>query len=138
MSKSKLHTHKLSHQSTPPELVSVQDSDEDMTELSENHPTEIKKQNYICCLYDNHAWIGLVEDVSEEHGDFFIKFMHPHGPSKLFFWPNTDDTRRVHEADILCIIGTPSLASSRRMYSLNRQDDVRIGRLWTNWVIDKF
>ncbi len=61
---------------------------------------------------------GLVEDVSEEHGDFFIKFMHPHGPSKLFFWPNTDDTCWVQEADILCIIGTPSLASSRRMYSL--------------------
>ena len=97
MSKSKLHAYKLSHQSTPPELVSVQNSDEDMTELSENHPTEIKKQNYICCLYDNHAWIGLVEDVSEEHGDFFIKFVQPHGPSKLFFWPNTDDTCRVHE-----------------------------------------
>ena len=84
VSKSKLHAYKLSHQSTPPELVSLQDSDEDMTELSENHPTEIKKQNYICCLYDNHAWIGLVEDVSEEHGDFFIKFMHPHGPSSYF------------------------------------------------------
>ncbi len=138
VSKSKLHAYKLSHQCTPPELVSVQDSGEDMTELSKNHPTEIKKQNYICCLYDNHAWIGLVEDVSEEHGDFFIKFMHPHGPSKLFFWPNTDDTCWVHEADILCIIGTPSLASSRRMYSLNRQDDVRIGRLWTKWVMDKF
>ena len=63
VSKSKLHAYKLSHQSTPPELVSVQDSDEDMTELSQNHPTEIKKQNYICCLYDNHAWIGLAEDV---------------------------------------------------------------------------
>ena len=69
----------------------------------------------------------LIEDVSEEHGDFSIKFMHPHGPSKLFFWPNTDDTCWIHDADILCIIGTPSLASSRRMYSLNRQDDVRIG-----------
>ena len=43
-----------------------------MTELSKNHPTEIKKQNYICCLYDNYAWIGLVEDVSEGHGDFFL------------------------------------------------------------------
>ncbi len=50
--KSKLHAYKLSHQCTPPELVSVQDSGENMTELSKNHPTEIKKQNYICCLYD--------------------------------------------------------------------------------------
>ena len=58
VSKSKLHAYKMSHQTTPPELVSVQDSDEDMTELSANHPTDIKRENYICCLYDNHAWIA--------------------------------------------------------------------------------
>ena len=53
-----------------------------MTESPEEPPIELKKQNYVCCLYDIEAWVGLVEDISEEHGDFFICFMHPHGPSK--------------------------------------------------------
>ena len=30
------------------------------------------------------TWVALIEDFSEEHGDFFIRFMHPCGPSKLF------------------------------------------------------
>ena len=73
--KSKLHAYKLSLQSDTPELVSVQDSEDDMAELPEKSPIEVKKQKYVCCLYDNEAWVGLVEDVSEEHGDFFIRFM---------------------------------------------------------------
>ena len=137
VSKSKMHAYKLSLQSDPPELVSVLDSEDDMTELPEEPPIEVKKQNYVCCLYDNEAWVGLVEDVSEEHGDFFIRFMHPHGPSKLFHWPNNEDTCWISEGDILCIIDSPSLASSRRMYCLSKKDDARIARLWRKWVTDE-
>ena len=104
VSKSKLHAYKLSLQSDPPELVSVQNSEDDMIELPEEPPIEIKKQNYVCCLYDNVAWIGLVEDVSEEHGDFFIRFMHPRGSFKLFHWPTDDDTCWISEPDVLCVI----------------------------------
>ena len=75
-----------------------------MIELPEEPPIEIKKQNYVCCLYDNVAWIGLVEDVSEEHGDFFIRFMHPRGSFKLFHWPTDDDTCWISEPDVLCVI----------------------------------
>ncbi len=32
-----------------------------------------------------------VESVSEEHGVFFCAFLHPHGPFKLFYWPNIED-----------------------------------------------
>ena len=77
-----------------------------------------------------------MEDVSEEHGDFFIRFMHPHGPSKLFHWPTDDDTCWISEPDVLCVIDTPFLPCSRRMYCLNRNYEARIARLWKEWVID--
>ena len=82
-----------------------------MTERSEKFPIEIIHQNYICCVYDNQALIWLAKDLLKEHSDFFIKFMHPYRPSKIFSWPSTDDICWVCEADILCIIDTPSLGS---------------------------
>ncbi|XP_041360150.1 uncharacterized protein LOC121376369 [Gigantopelta aegis] len=73
----------------------------------------------------------LHDNFSEEHGDFFIRFMHTHGP-KLFHWPNEEDTCWISDGDIFCVIDTPSIASSRRMYSLSKKDDARIARLLGN------
>ena len=52
---------------------------------------EIVEQNYVCCLYDNEPWIGLVADISDEHRDYSIKFMHLHGPARLLHWPRDGD-----------------------------------------------
>ena len=130
-----MHAYKLSLQCGPPELVSVLNS-EDETELPEEPPIEVKSQSYVCCLYDNEAWIGLVQNVSDEHGDFFVHFMHPHGPSKLFHWPNKDDMCWIGESDIICVIDAPSLASSQRTYCLNKKDNDRIARQWKKWLTD--
>ena len=76
---------------------------------------------YICHLYDNEAWIGLVQDVSDEHEDlFWVHFMHPHGPSQVVFhWPNTKMTCvGLVKSDIICVIDAPSLAPSQQMYCL--------------------
>lgn len=140
VSKSTMNAYKLSLQSDPPDLVAVLDSKDrrELPEMPEEPPTnEVKKQNYVCCLYDNEAWIGLVDEVSDEHGDFLIRFMHPHGPSKLFHWPNTEDTCWISEGDILCVIDALSLASSGRMYCLGKKDESRIARLWKKWVTDE-
>ena len=45
----------------------------------------IKKTGYIACFYDEFWWLGIAEDVSEL--DIKVRFMHPHGPVKNFFWP---------------------------------------------------
>ena len=41
--------------------------------------------DYITCFYDEFWWVGIAEDVSEL--DIKVRFMHPHGPVKNFFWP---------------------------------------------------
>jgi len=56
VSKSKLHAYKLSHQSTPPELVSVQGSNEDMTELSIIIPQKSRnKTTLVVCMTITHG-----------------------------------------------------------------------------------
>ena len=43
---------------------------------------------YVSCLYDGLWWIGSVRSVSEcDYNDYEVVFMHPHGPSKSFKWP---------------------------------------------------
>ena len=35
--------------------------------------SDVTKGSYIACMYDEEVWYGLVEEISEEFGDFFIK-----------------------------------------------------------------
>ena len=52
----------------------------------------IEAASYVGCLYNQHWYIGLAQDLSAENNDVSVKFMHPKGPSKAFFWPKRDDT----------------------------------------------
>ena len=107
-----------------------------MIRIPEEPPIELKNQNYVCCLCDNEAWVGqlgLVEDISEEYKRFLHSF-HAHSYSKLFHWPNKEDTCWVSEGDNFCVIDTLFVASSRRMYCLSKKDDATIARLWGKWL----
>ena len=80
-----LSAYKLSAQSDHPvvEAITAQATHDNIT----GGPLDITEQNYMCCLYDNKPWIGLMENISDEHGDYYINFMHPDGSAKLFHWP---------------------------------------------------
>ena len=93
-----------------------------MTELPQEPHIEAKKQNYVCSLYDSEAWDGLVEDISEERGDFFIHFMHPQDLLSYF----TGQTKKT-------LVGLVKRTSSVSLihlllHLLNgcKKDDVRI------------
>jgi len=135
VSQSTMQVFKLSAQSKPPELVQIQDpSNVDGSNDDSQIPLEIKGQNFVCCLYDGLLWIGLVDEVSEEFGDYNVKFMHSHGPSRQFHWPSKAE---IPERDILCVINTPSLiSSSSRNYSICQNDLVRISKVWSAWIVD--
>ena len=94
---------------------------------------EISEQNYVCCLYDNKPWIGLVADISDEHGDYSIKFRHPHGLAKLFHWPRDEDLCWLDKKSILCAINTPPLTLSTQMYSISKPDSVKISGRCKKW-----
>ncbi|CAK8688934.1 unnamed protein product [Clavelina lepadiformis] len=133
LSQTHLSVYKLSTQVDPPVVVAAT-ADAEHDRISEVLiDIEIAEQNYVCCLYDNEPWIGLVEDISDEHGDYSIKFMHPHGPAKLFHWPRDEDKCWLDKKSILCVINTPSLTLSTRMYSIGKPDNVKITGLCKKW-----
>jgi len=68
---------------------------------------------FVSCQYDTFWWIGMVENIDEEVGDLVIKFLHPHGPGKNFYWPSRDDTCYVPLGNILCLISPPSTSTGR-------------------------
>ena len=45
-----------------------------------------QEQSFVCSLYDKFPWIGMVDEISDEYGDYRINFMHPHGPARQFHW----------------------------------------------------
>ena len=75
------------------ELVFVLNS-ENETELPEKLPIEVKVM-YAVCMIMKLGLTGLVQDVPDEHGDFF------------------DDMCWIGESDIICVIDAPSLAPSQ-------------------------
>ena len=115
--------------------------DSDSFETSETGvqlQVEVRAQNYFCCLYDNLPWIGLVDEISTEFGDFHVNFVHPHGPAKQFYWPQPSDSCWLREEDIICVLETPSLclSSSRGRYSISRNDVRNISKMCDKWPFE--
>ena len=136
ISTSKLEVYKLSSQTSPPDVVPIVKDMED-EEARSSVPLEIREQNFVCCLYDGSPWIGMVNEVSEEFGDYHINFMHPHGPTKQVKWPSKTDQCWITEEDILCTVETPSLtSSSSRNYCISDNDVAKISRLYPQWTVD--
>ena len=82
-----------------------------------------KAQDYIAVLYDDHWWIGLVEEVQMENSEAKVKFMTPHGPRKVFSWPVKDDVCWVPFSSILRIVNSLAPTSqSGRNYRLTDTD----------------
>ena len=79
--------------------------------------------SYVTCVYDTFWWVGLVEQVNDEHRDCEVKFLHPHGPGKNFRWPTGVDKCNVPFTNILCSITPPTMSSSTaRSYTISDTD----------------
>ena len=137
-----LHVYKLSAQEANPDarpIVDRHDADvqDEQPPPAQLESKEIKEQCFVCCMYDSFPWVGMVDEISEEFGDYHINFMHPHGPSKQFKWPSRVDQCWITEADILCSIDTPSLtSSSSRKYVISDSDVAKIATVYPDWRIN--
>ena len=89
-----------------------------------------KLHDYVAVKYDGVWWIGLVEMIETIAMKGKIKFMHPHGPNKMFLWPSKDDTCWVPFSDILHIITSLTQTSqSGQRYKIADNDFKAIVKL---------
>ena len=96
--------YRLSAQANDPELVPISESDGVEIGHEAARSLHVQEQSFVCCLYDNFPWIGMVDEISDEYGDYRINFMHPHGPARQFHWPLRKDPCWIPKDDILCSV----------------------------------
>ncbi|GBM36399.1 hypothetical protein AVEN_234790-1 [Araneus ventricosus] len=72
---------------------------------------EPRFNKYVACVYEGNWWIELGSELNKEEGDHTIAFMHPHGPSETFYWPEGQDECPVPSQHILCVIEPPEITS---------------------------
>ena len=66
VSQSRLHMYRLSAQANDPELVSVSERDGVDIGNEAARSLHLQEQSFVCCLYDNLPWIGMVDEISDE------------------------------------------------------------------------
>ena len=81
---------------------------------------DIKPGRFYVCQYDKDWYFCVANDVSNEHGDVNVKFLHPKGPSEKFYWPQRDDVCWVPIEDVYCEVDTPSTRSTGRFYCFDK------------------
>ena len=88
--------------------------------------TMITPGSYYACRYDGDWFFCIVNFVSLEHHDVNVKFLHPKGPAKSFFWPEREDICWVPLNEIICKVDPPSAGSSARSYGFSQSDVQRV------------
>ncbi|GBL74793.1 hypothetical protein AVEN_243649-1 [Araneus ventricosus] len=95
---------------------------------------EPSHHNYVACVYEESWWIELVSELNKEEGDYTIAFMHPHGPSETFYWPERQNECPVPSQHILCVIETPEITShTGRLYKIRTTSKKKIDDNWNTF-----
>ena len=99
-------------------VISSDDSDNgEEFSTSELLPIKIvlnNKNKFVAAVYDGRWYLALVEDQYFEQHELQLKFMHPHGPSKHFFWPDHEDTCILPVSNILALLRDPPTPTNAR------------------------
>ena len=57
-------------------------------------------KGYVTVTYDNHWWLACVMETLPASQDVVVSFLHPHGPSPSFEFPNLPGTLVMHHQDV--------------------------------------
>ncbi|GBL77172.1 hypothetical protein AVEN_12796-1 [Araneus ventricosus] len=90
--------------------------------------------NCVACVYEESWWIELVSELNKEEGDNRIAFMHPHGPSETFYWPERQNECPFLSQHILCVVETPEITSQTgRLYKIGAISKKEIDDRWNTF-----
>ena len=125
ISKTKIGTKVVSEQEEYSFVFNFQADDFD----KENLFTQINLAEFVCSIYDNVPWIGVVEEIDIENKDFQVKFMHPSYPSRSYHWPSQDDVCWVPSTNLLLKVDTPMTVTGRQ-YNISEIEHKHIKDSW--------
>ena len=87
----------------------------------------LSSSQFAVCLYDRQFWVGIIMEVSTEHLNVKVKFMHPKLPTPSLKWLSHDDLCWVPNVHVCCIVSPPELSSqTARMYYFNTSEREKI------------
>lgn len=88
-------------------------------ESGQNINLDIPSPNtLVACVYHTNWFLGFIPDVHLEDGDVTVKFIHPHGPSISYYWPENDSYCIVPFTHILCAVDMEPIIGGRT-YKVN-------------------
>ena len=83
---------------------------------------DITRGSYYACKCDNNLNFCIINQVSMEHGDVNVKFMHPKAPAKRFFQPDCEGVCWIPLNHMICRVKPSSSGSTARYYSFDQAD----------------
>lgn len=95
--------------------------------------TEIIKNKFVCCVYDQNWYIGMVIEIDKPNNDALVEFMHPKGSSEFFHWPQNKDSCWTPFQHILCTIDVPCLFHNRGQYQLTKESALKVIQVWKKY-----
>ena len=81
----------------------------------------LKPNDYITCIFHGHWWLVLIESVNKEEKDLTCKFLHPHGPTNQFHWPD-NDRGWVPLSRVIMKVQTPRTSVNGRTYFITEEE----------------
>jgi hypothetical protein len=115
------------HRFIPVSRSRLQDVEADI-ELDDEQtvPLQIKLQSFVCCLYDDHPWIGMVDEISKEYNGHLQNQRISVGFKSLTFFAVLKHCHLLHPHQ--------KATASAKMTSQKFQGCAKTGSLMTNSV----
>ena len=103
--------------------------EERVTQTKNDHPPEAIV-GFVTCLCDGNWWLACVLEVVQEDSQVKLTFLHPHGPSTSFKYPEIQDIRTVPIDDILTLVDPRTRTG--RVYTLLKKDITSASKCFVN------
>ena len=78
---------------------------------------------YITVKYDENWWLGYITHKDTEKNEVQVSFLHPHGPSNSFIYPDKPDVLTVPFCDVLTSVEATTI--SGRTYTVKQSDQAQ-------------
>ena len=93
---------------------------EEKVTLGKNNLLPESIVGFVTCLNDGNWWLACVLEIIQEESLVKLTFLHPHGPSNSFKFPELQDIRTVQIDAILTLVDPR--AKRNNIYTLSKQE----------------